>query len=284
MYSDYHVHSSYSDDSTYPMEDIIKRAIDLGMNEICFTEHVDYGVKVDINSNPAKMRSYYPKTKSEIEMMKNNCNYSEYILEYNRCKRLYKDKINIKLGIEFGMQVHTIDCFKVDFDRYDFDFVILSCHQIEDKEFYNYRFQDGKTQAEYNRAYYQEILNVIKEYKDYSVLGHLDMIKRYDKVGIYPFEAVKDIVTEILKQVIKDSKGIEINTSSFRYALSDLTPSIEIIKLYKELGGKIITIGSDSHEEDHLGYKILDVKRELKELGFEYFCTFNKMEPIFHRL
>ncbi|WP_372714565.1 histidinol-phosphatase HisJ family protein [Ilyobacter sp.] len=284
MYSDYHVHSSYSDDSTYPMEDIIKRAIDLGMNEICFTEHVDYGVKVDINSNPSKMRSYYPKTKSEIEMMKNNCNYSEYILEYNRCKRLYKDKINIKLGIEFGMQVNTIDCFKVDFDRYDFDFVILSCHQIEDKEFYNYRFQEGKTQAEYNRAYYQEILNVIKEYKDYSVLGHLDMIKRYDKVGIYPFEAVKDIVTEILKQVIKDSKGIEINTSSFRYALSDLTPSIEIIKLYKELGGKIITIGSDSHEEDHLGYKILDVKRELKELGFEYFCTFNKMEPIFHRL
>lgn len=284
MYLDYHVHSSFSDDSVYPMEDIIKKAIDLGINELCFTEHVDYGVKVDVNSNPAKARVYYPKTESDMALMTDNCNYKDYIIEYNRCKDIYKDEIDIKLGIEFGMQVHTIDYFKKDFERYNFDFVILSCHQIRDEEFYNYKFQEGKTQEEYNRAYYQEILDVIREYKDYSVLGHLDLIKRYDKAGEYPLEGVKDIVIEILAQVIKDGKGIEVNTSSFRYALSDLTPSRDIIKLYKELGGKIITIGSDSHKEVDFGYRVLNIKEELKELGFIDFCSFNKMEPMFHRL
>ena len=72
------------------------------------------------------------------------------------------------------------------------------------------------------------------------------MIERYDKVGKYPFEKVKDIVTEILMHVIAHGKGIEINTSSFRYGLEDLTPSKEILKLYQELGGTIITIGSDA--------------------------------------
>lgn len=261
MLADYHMHTNFSDDSTYKMEDEIRKAIEMGLNEICFTEHVDHGVKTDLN-----------------------CNYKEYFKEFKRCKDLYKDKINLRFGIEFGVQSHTIEQFEKDFSENDFDFVILSCHQVEDKEFWTQDFQVGKTQKEYNDKYYEEILKVIKEYKDYSVLGHLDHIKRYDEQGSYPFENVKDVVEEILKIAIKDGKGIEINTSSFRYNLDGLTPSKEILKLYKELGGKIITIGSDTHEEEHVGYKILEVREELKKLGFEEFCTFEKMIPTFHKL
>jgi histidinol-phosphatase (PHP family) len=81
---------------------------------------------------------------------------------------------------------------------------------------------------------------------------------RYDQYGDYPFNKTKDLITKILKMVIADGKGIEINTSSFRYGLTDLIPSRDIILLYKKLGGKIITIGSDSHKQEHLDQRIME--------------------------
>ncbi|MBP1919091.1 histidinol-phosphatase HisJ family protein [Youngiibacter multivorans] len=259
MIADYHVHTSFSDDSVYPMEEVVRKAISIGLQEICFTEHVDHGVKTE-----------------------DNCDYPAYVKEFGRCSEKYGTEIGLKLGIEFGMQVHTIDQFQRDFDEYDFDFVIMSCHQVGDKEFWTKDFQKGKTQKEYNEKYYVEILKVIRTYKDYSVLGHLDMIKRYDDEGDYPFEKVEGLIREILETVIRDGKGIEVNTSSFRYGLNDLTPSVDILKLYRSLGGEIITIGSDSHAESHLGYKIGEVQGILKGLGFSHIHTFERMKPIAH--
>lgn len=115
-------------------------------------------------------------------------------------------------------------------------------------------------------------------------MGHLDLIKRYDKAGIYPFKNVSDLISEILKRAIYDGKGIELNTSSVRYGLSEWLPSRDILLLYKELGGEIITFGSDAHEEKHLGAFIPQAMNELKAYGFQYFCTYDKMKPIFHRL
>ncbi len=80
--------------------------------------------------------------------------------------------------------------------------------------------------------------------------------------------------------MIADGKGIEVNTSSHRYGLSDLTPSRDILKLYRELGGNILTIGSDSHKPEHLGAFIDETKQELKILGFKEFCTFNRFEKL----
>ena len=102
---------------------------------------------------------------------------------------------------------------------------------------------------------------MIKEYDDYSILGHLDMIKRYDKQGDYPFKKTEPVIREILKHIIKAGKGIEVNTSSFRYKLNDLTPSRKILKLYNELGGEIITIGSDAHKAEDIGHKFDYIKK-----------------------
>ena len=87
-----------------------------------------------------------------------------------------------------------------------------------------------------------------------------------------------------MKKVIKDGKGIEVNTSSFRYGLKDLTPERNILKLYHELGGKIITIGSDAHKAENVGDHIPYIQSELKKTGFTHICTFDKMKPIFHGL
>lgn len=262
MKSDYHVHTNNSNDSTYTMEETIKQGIRLKIDEICFTEHVDY--LTDDN--------------------KYVLDYDKYYQEYKYLKDKYKGQISLKFGAEFGVQTHTISEFEKDFSNYDFDFIILSNHQVGDKEFWTNDFQRGKTQLEYNYEYYEAILNVIKKYKDYSVLGHLDMIKRYDECGILDDKINENIIKQILEQVIKDGKGIEVNTSCYRYELPDLTPSTQILEWYYKLGGKIITIGSDSHEESHLGYKILDTREKLKKIGFKEFCTFNKMSPIFHSI
>lgn len=220
MFCDYHVHTDFSDDSIYKMKNVVKDAISLGLKEICFTDHVDY---------------------------------EKYYIEYLQLVAEYKNKINLKMGLEFGMQRHTIDDFEKLFKRYPFDCILLSVHQINDVEFWTGEYQKGKTQEEYNLEYYEELLYLVKHYHNYSVLAHLDLITRYDSAGIISFELIKPVITEILKTVIADGKGIEFNTSWHRYGLQDTTPSREILKLYKEL-------------------------------GFTHFCTYDKMKTIFHRL
>lgn len=276
MLVDYHVHSEYSDDSVYPMEDVVRDAVRMGLDEICFTDHVDYGVKVDWDSG------------EEIEYRDGepfaNVDYPRYAAQIGELQERYKDSIAVKMGMEFGMQMHTIPRFEALFERYPFDFIILSVHQVEDKEFWTQDFQRGRTQQEYNERYYEEMLNLVNHYQNYSVLGHVDLITRYDEMGIYPFEKVKPYLERIFKKVIADGKGIEINTSFHRYGLADTTPSRDILKLYKELGGRIVTIGSDSHKPEHLGAYVQEAKEVLREMGFTDFCTYEKMKPVFHSL
>lgn len=276
MLADYHVHTEFSDDSTYPLEQVVKDAIALGLNEICITDHVDYGVKVDWDSGEEiRYRGGEPLA---------NVDYPRYMAEIRRVQELYDGQITVKTGMEFGVQTHTIPQFEALFQRYPFDFIILSIHQVEDKEFWTQDFQTGRTQREYNERYYEEMLRVVQVYKNYSVLGHMDLIKRYDKAGIFPFEKVKPIIAEILKIVISDGKGIEVNTSSHRYGLSDSMPSSDLLRLYQDLGGKIVTIGSDSHSPSHLGTYLQEAKNQLSTLGFHNFCTYQRMQPIFHSI
>lgn len=274
MFCDYHVHTEFSDDSDYLMEDVIKDAIKKGIVEICFTDHVDYGIKLDWD-DPEFVEGEFIA----------NVNYPAYFQKIEYLSKKYYGQIKIRRGIEFGVQKHTIAKYEQLFNRYDFDFVILSIHQVEDKEFWTGDFQKGRSEAQYYQRYYQELYDVVRNYHHYSVLGHLDLIKRYDdKDGYLAFENHQEIITDILKYIIKDGKGIELNTSSVRYGLDDLMPSRKILKLYYDLGGRIITIGSDSHESAHLGAYIEEMKDELKKIGFKQFCTFKKMEPRFHNL
>ena len=283
MRTDYHVHTEFSDDSNYPMEQVIKDAITKGFDELCFTDHVDYGIKKDWDE-PGEMIYRKGGAGEPDQMPVANVDYPVYYKTFQKMKELYQDNISLKFGLEFGMQAHTVEKYEKLFSRYPFDFIILSVHEIEDKEFWDQGFQNGMTQQEYNERYYEEMLYLVQNYHNYSVLGHMDLITRYDKAGVYSFEQLKPILTKILKIVITDGKGIEVNTSSHRYGLKDLTPSRDILKLYKELGGKIITIGSDSHKPEHLGAFVDETKEELKALGFEQICTFDKMKPVYHNL
>ena len=163
MFVDYHVHTAYSDDSEYPMEQIVRDAIAMGMDEICFTDHVDYGIKRDWD-DPLGMiyRSCNP---GEPELMPvSNVDYPRYVEEFTALKKHFQGQIVLKLGMEFGMQQHTVSQYERLFARYPFDFIILSVHQIEDQELWTQAFQHGRTQDEYNLRYYEEILALVRQY------------------------------------------------------------------------------------------------------------------------
>ena len=282
MLADYHVHTEFSDDSVFALEDVCALAIERGIDEICITDHVDYDVRPDWDEyrrDPSCAKIFEGKPSINVD-------YERYFPAIEAARERFAPTLAVKTGMEFGVQSHTAERFHALFEQHAdaWDFIILSIHQVGNEEFWNGTFQKGRTQDEYNMQYYEEMLRVVQCFDDWSVLGHLDLIKRYDAAGPWPDENARDIVAEIMKEAIRRGKGIELNTSSIRYGLSDLTPSEGILRLYRDLGGRILSIGSDSHKPEHLGAHIPMMRERLQAIGFTEFCTFDHMEPVFHRL
>ena len=248
-------------------------AIRLNIGELCFTDHVDYGIKPDWD-NPAGARF-------EAGRPLTNCPYDPYFAEIDAVRDELGSYLDIRAGLELGVQSHTFEQNATLVERYreKLDFVICSIHQVGNKEFWNNEFQEGLTQDEVNIGHYEEMLAVVRSFHDYCVLGHLDSIRRYDPFGDYPFERVRDVVAAILEQVIADGKGIEVNTSGIRYGMGDFHPARQVLELYHDLGGTIVTVGSDSHKPEHLGSYLRAAQAELAEIGFAGITTYRNMEP-----
>ncbi len=265
MYYDYHVHSNFSSDSDTDMKDTIERAIDIGLKEICFTDHIDYDycdptINFDFDINE----------------------YTDYI---NKMRKLYGNKIKILKGVEIGIQSHIIEKCEDLVDKGKFDFVIASIHTCDRKDLYNGDFFIDKSPKESYSKYFEELLKCVKAFDSFNVVGHLNIIIRYNEAVAK--ENIRDyynIIEEIFKTLINKNKGIEINTSGYRYKLNDFMPSYDVLKFYKELGGEIITLGSDSHVVDTLGTKFDYVYEVLKYIGFKYITTFENMEPRFIKI
>ncbi len=279
MRADYHIHSDFSFDSKTPMETQTERAVELGVDSVCFTDHVDYGVRRDWD-DPAEVGERNGKPLRNVD-------YPRYFAKLDELRGRYDGRLAVRSGLEFGVQRHTAAQFDALFERYRerLDFVLLSIHQIDDLEFFPPQFQEGRTQDEYNARYFEELLALTQSFEHYSVLAHLDVMRRYDPQGEYPFEKVRDVVAEILRTVIQRGKGIEINTASWRYSLRDTQPCRAILRLYRDLGGEILTMGSDAHRPERVAGNFDEARSILRdELGFRRFCTFERMEPFFHNL
>ncbi|MGM8212517.1 histidinol-phosphatase HisJ family protein [Virgibacillus sp. W0430] len=259
---DYHMHSDFSADCSTPMESTIEQAIKLGIQEICFTEHIDYE---------------YPDPTIRFTF-----NLDAYANKIKEMQERYKGQIIIKKGVEIGVQPHILDQYESLLQKEFFDFVICSMHTCDKKELhYGTYFKDRSADEAY-RIYYEELLYCVNNYKQYSILGHLDLVKRYKKID--SAKNFHDIIREIFRVIIADGKGIEVNTSGYRYGLDGAMPSIDILKLYKECGGEIITLGSDSHVPSTLAYRFTDTLDLLKKIGFKYIATFEKQQPVFHSI
>lgn len=257
---DYHIHSYFSADCTTEMEKTIEQAIKVGLKEICFTDHIDYD---------------YPDPSIQFEF-----DLADYDQKVRGMQEIYAPAIQIKKGIEIGIQPHLLRKYEQVLAKETFDFIICSMHTTERKDLHSGAFFKGKSIDHAYQAYYDELLGCVRGFKNFDVLGHLDLVKRYTK------EKSKgdfhDIIKTIFKEIIPHGKGIELNTSGFRYGLESGMPSIDILKLYKECGGEIITLGSDSHVETTLAYRFNEAVEMLDTAGFSYVATFKDRKPIFH--
>lgn len=259
MFYDYHTHTSFSDDCEVPMKTMIESATSLGMKEIAITDHFDPG---------------YPDP--DFPFLLDFENYQKALLEVSS---FYKDKIKIVKGLEIGIMNGYYDQCKRVVEDFPYDFIIGSFHCYKQLDLYTLDYEKTNKKA-LLRDFYEFVATSLKEYNEYDIIGHFSIIDRY--IGeLFDYAPCMDAIEDGLKTIISNNKGLEINTSSFKYNTGTWLPRKEILKLYKELGGEILTIGSDSHDPTHFLDHFEDAKEMAKSIGFRYRCTFEKRKPSF---
>lgn len=263
---DNHIHSKFSTDSHMDANDACKRAVKIGLKGLVFTDHIDFD---------------YPNFDENLLV-----DLDKYFEFFKKLQKDWKESLNILIGIEMGFQLHVLDKITKVIDNYNFDFIINSVHVINHMDPYFPEYFEGKTQNEAYEKYLQEILCSIEAYDNFDVIGHIGYVARYGKFDDkrLRYKDYSDILDQILKATIKKGKGIELNTSGIRSDLHSPIPGYDVFDRYLELGGEIITIGSDSHYTEHLGHSFKEATEYLKNIGFKHVVHFEKRKPIFEKI
>jgi histidinol-phosphatase (PHP family) len=241
------------------MEDMVKKSIDLGLTHICMTEHYDLDY------------IYQSGEEGIFEL-----NTDSYLYELLKLRKKYEKEIHLGFGVELGLQPHLKRQLAVYAKSHDFDFIIGSTHICNRKDPYYPLFFEGRDEDEAHHEYFEAVLQSVKSLPYFDVYGHLDYVVRYGptKGDRYTYDKHSDVFDKILSCLIDEGKGIEVNTGGFRSGLREPNPCINVIKRYRELGGEIVTIGSDAHKPEDIASDFDKVCEILKGCGFKYYCVF----------
>lgn len=265
MYWDTHMHCNFSGDSTADPEDMILSSIQKNLDGICFTDHIDYDYPGDTPFH------FDPK---------------EYFDTLSLLREKYKEKLTVNIGVELGLQPHLKQRYADFLTLGDFDQVIGSSHVVHGYDPYYPEFYIGKTEDEAYQEYFESILQNISVFDDFDVYGHIDYVVRYgpNKNANYSYEKFKDVIDEILRQLIAKGKGIELNMAGYKYGLGHPNPTEAVLKRYRELGGEILTLGADAHKPEHVAYDYFRIQKLLSDAGFSHYTVFQKRKPVFYPL
>lgn len=260
---DYHLHSNVSHDSQATPESIVQAALQAGLREICFTDHLDY------------MRQF-PRD-----------SFAYRVENYNKAyDGLSVPGLTIRRGAEVSLAKWSIPTAEHDLQQRPYDFIIGSLHFLRDRDIYvDDAFWAEHPQQEVIREYFEEILENIQAYDNFDVLGHLTYISKCPSNPNRQAIAYRDhreIVDEILKTLAGKGKGLEINTSGVDL-IGAFLPHDEYLRRFKELGGEIVTVGSDAHQAHRVGQYTNKACAMAMEI-FGHVCTFEGRRPIFNRL
>ena len=262
MLADMHMHTEYSQDSCAKPDSMAEKSISLGIDAICFTDHIDWDF-------PEKglIFDYDPEA---------------YHNEITRVREKYRGRLEVFMGVELGLQPHLAERYRVFLKKYPFYYVIGSIHLINNRDPYYKEAFAEMDDAEAYRSYFEGMLENIKAFRDFDSLGHLDYIVRYGKnrAQDYSYRKFADIIDEILKELIENGKALEVNTAGYR-KLGFPNPHPDVIRRYRELGGEMITVGADAHKPSHIGYDFKKVTELLKNCGFSYYTRFRQRKPEF---
>ena len=193
--------------------------------------------------------------------------------------------LKIRRGVDYGLKPYNKDAMQKDLKLRNFDFVLGSVHFVNEQDIYYKEFWQDKTVEQAVRLFLEETLKCVEHHDDYDVLGHLSYICKArahpDPKPLY-FTDHREIVDEILKILVRKGKGMEINTSGVDRC-GDFLPGEAFFRRFKELGGEIVTVGSDAHNAQRVG-QYSDRACEMMKDIFGYVCTFENRKPIFHKL
>lgn len=274
IFADYHLHSAHSEDSDTPMEEQILAGIEAGLKYMCFTEHMDMDWPIEKDHSTGSDGKLHKAFELDTD---------SYLEHFLKCKEKYKEKIELLFGVEYGFQSHLAPHNMEYAGMYPFDFIIGSQHLCCGMDVYYPEFFEGMSEKEAYRKYFESILESVCLFDEYDIMGHIDYVVRYgpNKNRNYSYMDHAEVIDEILRQLIKRGKGIELNTGGFRKLGNEPNPSREILKRYRELGGEIITIGSDAHSPASVAYDFDRAESVLKELGYTHYCIFKGRRPEF---
>ena len=259
---DYHMHSRVSFDGHATGEAMAKAALAAGLKEICFTDHLDYDPLGQMGCMAFDTAAYHA--------------------EYDG---LEIPGLQIRRGMEFGMTPDNISQFKEDLQRRPFDFVLGSIHFVDDLDVYFEPWWRGKSVFQAERRFLEATLECVQLHDDFDVLAHLTYIAKthcHPAPRPVPYAEHREIIDEILRTLAAKDKGLEMNSSGVDRC-GGFLPTADIFTRFKELGGEIVTIGSDAHTTDRVGQYSFEACQILKDI-FGYVCTFENRKPIFHKL
>lgn len=267
IYYDCHLHSEFSTDSDTPMEEHLKQALKIGLKGLCFTDHMDYDFPPEALVD------------EEFEGVPFVFDTEKYIEKLKQYQRLYP-QLEIGIGVECGLQTSESVLARNEelVKNPAFDMVIGSLHLVNGMDPYDPKFWEGYPTEERVRTYFEQTLSNIETFHSFDTLGHMDYVVRVAPKGfIYDFRQYLDVMDEILRVLIKKDICLEINASG-------INPDIGILERYKEMGGELITVGSDAHNQNRLAGRFDTVEEMMKRTGFREYVTFRQRKPVFHTI
>ena len=259
---DCHMHSIVSFDGHNTGLELAQAAASRGLKEICFTDHVDF-----VSGAPVQTMVF---------------DVPRYNQEYDG---LEVPGLKIRKGMEFGLTEGNQSLLLQRLSQRHYDFVLGSVHFVDGLDVYFQEFWQDKIPAQAQRRFLEQTLAMVQAHQDFDVLAHMTFLMKspYNPVRApLSSDAHREIIEEILKVLVRKGKGLEMNTSGVDRSVGFL-PTIDVFRRFKELGGEIVTVGSDAHRTDRVGQYCLQAAQMLAEI-FGYVCTFQDREPIFHKI
>ena len=275
---DCHTHTQFSVDSEADLGMCAERADRLGLAAYAVTDHCE-------------CNSWYPAEHySDGDDMHDSYCYKDCFLDsvaaVTALKEKYNGKLNLICGVEMGQPQAAPEAAAFINADERVDFIIGSLHQIRgEKDFYYIDYIDLGTDKIYDllERYFTE-LNEMCRTNSFDVLGHLTYCLRYMKQrhGIEPdISRFDDIIADSFRTLAQNGKGIEINTSGLRQGFGETFPNLKYTKLFREMGGEIISVGSDAHTAEDIGKNVRDGIEIAKAAGFTRIAYFKKRQPQF---
>ena len=257
---DNHNHSQFSfDGQRTSVEASARAALSAGLGGICFSDHCDH---------------YVPPMKASFEDLKPEYfDVAEQQEEIGRVQDLLGEDVKILKGIEIGMYEECHEQIRNVLSSNSFDQVLASVHYIQQTDPYYGGYYEGKDWKQAYGGYLETIYREMTWLGDFDIMGHYDYIVRY---APYPVTSIlyrdfSDIFDEMFRYLINEGKALEINTKSYeghRGRIVELDHNV--LLRYREMGGEIISLGSDSHEPTRVGAGFTFHGELLKSLGFRW--------------